>query len=417
MDTLTRDANNDAPVLTEGVVDSATDFPALFQRYLLNGAAQALEQVHTQPDLVQQPDVRENVLHMLTFALEAPAAYAMAREMVRRLTPVMEQAGLWERWIFYLQRASKQGQIQQDPLTEAYCCFWLGQLYQNRGDFAAAHSQWRTALQHFATVGDRANQAKTLNRLAYLARLERCFADGDRLVSEALELLTPDDPERAFSYFVQGVLAFDRQQWSIAITHFQASLVISEQQGDQVTVARRLRNLGPALRAAGRYDEAIACYQRAIALFAEVYDPVQQAVTEMNLGVVYLLLEQPHQSLASFQRSEPIFRNAQDRWHLATLYTNQGIACRMLGHWAQAQAQLEASVDLWRQLDNIEEWVNALDELGLVYLAQQAWAKAAFILQSALTLLARIEQDPAYPSLHRTVAAHHAEAIGAVVTS
>lgn len=409
MDTLSATLPTHAPAFT--------DFPALFHTYLYNSVEQALRQVRAQPDLVQESSVRETVLHILSFALESPTVYGMVREIVQRLTPRMEQAGLWESWLTPLQRAIDQAQGQQDRRTEAEWRFWLGQFHQNRSEFAAAERQWAVAVRLFAALGDAPNQAKTLNRLAYLARLERRYGDGEALVTSALRLLPPADPERAFSYFVQGVLAFDKADWSSAVTYLQASLTLSEQQGDKVTVARRLRNLGPALRAMGGYAEAIACYERAITLFGEVYDPVQQAATRMNLGVVYLQTNQPQAALQQFLAAEPVFRTTQDRWHLALLYTNQGIAYRLLLEWQAAAHCYEASIALFQKLGNLEGEVNAWEELALVQMEQGQVQQAITLFQRGLTLLAQMQDDPGYTVLAQSIAGHLQQAQAIMTTA
>lgn len=399
-------------IIRDGVKPTAacTDFPALFQTYLLNGAAQALQQVRTQPMLVKQVSSREEVLHLLTFALESPPAYRIASEIVQQLTPAMEQAGLWERWTAYLHKALLQSQQQQDPVAEAYCHFWLGQLYQNQSDLAAAHRHWTAALHLFAATGDTPNQAKTLNRLAYLARLERRYTDVETFVAAACRLLAADDPEQVFSHFVQGVLALDRAQYATAATCFQAAFVLSEQQHDKVLMARHLRNVGVCLRALTRYDEAIACYERAGALFGEIYDPVQQAVTAMNRGVIYLLMTQPQPALHCFAEAEPIFREVLDHRHLAMLYLNQGIAYRLQQAWPLAEQHCQASIDLFQQIGDREGEVNALEELGLTYVGQGVVDEAKRLFNQGLQHLSEMERDPAYPTLYQNLC-HHLQKI------
>lgn len=387
-----------------------TDFPALFRTYLENGTQQALQQLRTHPDALRHAQTREHVLHMLDFALGAPHVYRQARELVERITPTMEQAGFWESWIPYLNKAVIQSQRQDDPQLTAFCEQWLGQFYQNQSKFPLAHEHLSAATQQFAALHDDAKQAQALNRLAYLARLQRRYAEAEEHVSHALQLLPAADPERSFCYFVQGVIAFDRQEWSLAIELLQASLAISEKYDDTVTIARRLRNLGPALRATGRYAEAIACYERAIALFNTVHDPVQQAVTQMNLGVLYLQRNEPQKAVAQFVQGEPVFRQTHDWLHLAMLYTNQGIAQRMLSAWLRAESSLARAIELWQKLGNLSSQINALDELALTHLAQGEGERALCVLQSAFTLLQQLDADPAYEMRRQKLLQRQAEA-------
>lgn len=387
-----------------------TDFPALFLTYIENGTARALHQMRTQPDALRHAQTRDHLLHMVDFALGAPHVYPQARELVKRMTPPMEQAGFWESWIPYLHKAVLQSQRRDDPRLIAFCEQWLGQFYQNQSKFSTAHEHFSAATQQFAALHDDARQAQALNRLAYLARLQRRYAAAEEHVSHALQLLPAADPERSFSYFVQGVIAFDRQEWSRAVELLQASLAISEKHDDTVTIARRLRNLGPALRVTGRYAEAIACYERAIALFNVVHDPVQQAVTQMNLGVLYLQRNEPQKAVAQFVQGEPVFRQTHDWLHLAMLYTNQGIAQRMLSAWLRAENSLARAIELWQKLGNLSSQINALDELALTHLAQGEGERALCVLQSAFTLLQQLDADPAYEMRRQKLLQRQAEA-------
>ncbi len=389
-----------------GTGNSATHFPTLFRTYLANGVKQALCQIERDPQWVQQELVREQILQLLTFALDAPDIEELLWTIVKRITPTLEQAGLWEHWVEYLVKLAKRCDLRDEQSGAAFCAFWLGQFYQNQHHFDAAHAQWTRALQLFSALGEQVEQAKCLNRLAYLARLQRAYTASEQYVDAALQLLAPGDPERAHSHFVQGVNAFDQQQWLVAVDRFQLSLCISEQHGDEVTIARHLRNLGPALRALGRYAEAIACYERAMQLFDRVYDPVQKAVTQMNLGVVYLLTEQPTAALAQFEDCEAIFQPVTDRLHLAMLYTNRGIGHRMCQEWANAEAALTAAIRLWHFLGHVASQVNALDELALTHIEQGRADAAIQILQQALGLLEQLVDDPAYCTQQKNLMLH-----------
>lgn len=388
------------------VTTPAADYPNIFRTYIVQGAQQTLAQVRQCEDLGRQPAMRDTILHMLDFILTHPATVAQGLEILERLAPQMEQAGYWESWMPYLQQGLHQSQTFGDTHAEARLYLWLGILYQQQSQLAQAYRHLQQSATGFATVGDGTNQAKALNRLAYVARLQRSYTASQHAVDQALTLLANDDAERSFSYFVKGVIAFDHGDWANAVEQFQRSIQWIEPLGDQRTLARRLRNLGPALRALGRYDEAIACYTRAIALFEAVYDPVQQAVTRMNLGVVYLMCAQPTQALAQFTQAEPVFREVHDRLHLAMLQTNQGIAYRLLQDWAQAEQYQKASIEHFQQLGNLAAQVNALDELGLVYLDQQALDKAQATFQEATGLLEQMQLDPAYPALCTTIQEH-----------
>ena len=124
---------------------------------------------------------------------------------------------------------------------------------------------------------------------------------------------------------------------------------------------------------------------------------------------------QPAQALAQFTQAEPVFREVHDRLHLAMLQTNQGIAYRLLQDWAQAEQYQKASIEHFQQLGNLAAQVNALDELGLVYLDQQAIDKAQATFQEATELLEQMQLDPAYLALCTTIQEHQ-QALSGLLT-
>lgn len=391
------------------VSPSGERFPSLFREYIANGALAALAQVEQSNEVLWQQDERDTLLHLLNFVLSAPATASIGVKILAALAPQMERTGGWDRWIPYLHKGAEQCERLQDSHANARLHLYLGMLYEYQNELAAARSHLSQAIDSFAQVGDRSNQAQAHNRLAYVARLERCYAEAEAEAARALRLLRPNDVhERSSSYFVKGVVAFDNKEWERAVRYFQRSVALIESLGDKRTLARRLRNLGPALRVLGRYEEALACYEHAIALFdsADLHDPVQQAVTRMNYGVVFWQLNQFERALEQYALAEPVLRTAQDQRNLALLYLNQGLAYREREQWTNAIRYLEASIALWHQLADWKWLASVHDDLGLLYVQQGNRLMARTQFQQALRYLEQIENDPSSLALEQDVMNH-----------
>lgn len=390
--------------IAEQPVVPAQEYTHIFQDYLGRSIAHLTKTVRA--SAVLTPEERGQALHTLQYALNVTTAWPVARELLLEVAPKIEQAGYRDEWLPYLEKGIARSASEGDTRAQAELHLQLGLIYLLGAHYDQAEQSFWVSTAIFEELGDRHNQAKSLNRRAYIARLQRRPAEAYQQVNAAVALLAPDDVERGFSHFVLGTLAFDEKRWADAVQSFTASLKLWEQEGDKRKIALGLRNLGPALRAQQRYDEAIVCYQQAITLLAEVGDPVEGAITQMNLGTFYLFVKEPEKALYQYQIAEPLLRNAHDELHLTMLYTNQGIALRELERWSQAEQTLLTAVERWRQLGNHEWEAEILDDLGVVYLNQRLYLKAIATFEAALSCLHQIKIEPDYNALYKVITQH-----------
>ncbi|MEM7128638.1 MAG: tetratricopeptide repeat protein [Chloroflexota bacterium] len=389
---------------------NTTDFQARFRRYIVAGAEQALTQVHTLEMIIQDERRRQSVLQILEFALEAPEALHQALAILETLAPQVEQVGFWQEWVPYMEKGIDQSQRHREEEAEARLRLLLGVLLRQMGSYDESYVHLTQSAQQFQQLGDVGNQAKALNRLAFLCRLQRNYEEANEHANNALELLDVDDTERAYSYLAHGAIAYDHEQYQEAVHNFQRAVNIIERTNDKRLIARHLRNLGPALRELGRYDEAIACDQRAIDLFDEVHDPIQKAQVHMNLGLVYIESGQLAASLEEFKVAEPILRRTYDRLYLALLSLNQGVVHRELKMWIESVGYLKSSIEHWKMLDMPASLANAYDTLGMTYLKQKKKEQALSQFQQALNSLTQSVDDPSCDSFMNEIKEHIHEA-------
>jgi tetratricopeptide (TPR) repeat protein len=320
------------------------------------------------------------------------------------MAPKLEQAGYRDEWMAYLEQGIRQSRHLGDLEAEAELHLQLGVLDELRGNYEEASRHFEASAHGFETLNSPLNQARALNRLAYVARRQRQFEVAARWVEAALDLLEEQEAERAYSYLVLGAIALDQQHWPEAADYFQKSLSLAERQNNGRMMARTLLGLGVAWRGLAKYQEAITSYQRAMALFAEIQDPIHHSVAQMNLGNVYLALEQPSEALKCYLPAERIFRQAQDRLSLAQINHNIGLVYSQLQQWEQAKEVYLLSISQQREVGNVALLVDTLNELGLLYLARGQLAKAIATFKEALNQLAKIEHEPGYESLCQLIA-------------
>ncbi|MEM7130399.1 MAG: tetratricopeptide repeat protein [Chloroflexota bacterium] len=381
-------------------------FPALFRDNIARIAQHILQELEGLGDSPISPDVRDLALHNLSYMLEHGEAWTFTRKILVILAPKMEQEGHRDDWIPLLKQGIEQSRYHHDTSTEAELHFQLGILYQLLGQFEGAGDTLRLSATGFAKMGDRRGQIKVLNRWAYVARLQRRYDEATQLLDQVEVWIEDDDPERAYSYFVQGSIAFDQRDWAEAATLFKKSLTLWQQQENLRMVAWSLTNLGAAMRRLDEYEEAIRYYEQAIDLFDQINDSLFRAVAHMNLGNVYEALKQYEMADDLYTKAEFVFREMQDELRLAMVYTNIGVIHRHMQNWSWARMSLLDAIERWQQIGNTKSFINAVMELGRLYEDQGLYPQATTKFHDALNALSDIKNEPGYGALLEEVTAH-----------
>lgn len=384
---------------------SAGDYSSLFHSYVVRGAQQALAMAASQ-SANMGVDGREQALHTLAFVLDLPEAWPIARDLLVALAPHLERAGHRDDWIPYLEQGIARCQNEGDWGTEGELRWLLGTLRHLLGNLDVALREFEASAQCFARISDLRREARGLNRVANIHRLQRRFAQALQAADAAEVLLPPDDIEQGYNQLVRGGVAVERRAWEQAVQHYESALEVWQRAGDARLTAWGLTNLGTALRACGRIQEAIAGYQRAIAIMEEIEDQVNIGSPRVNLGNIYLNLQQYDLALELYTQAEQVFRQSRDLQRLAFVTTNLSMVHRHLGHLDKAVGYAEASIQLNQQVGDLANAINAMDILAEAYLAGARWTEAEAVLREAWALLEPIRDEPENLVLVQDVTQH-----------
>ncbi|MEZ4705627.1 MAG: tetratricopeptide repeat protein [Caldilineaceae bacterium] len=351
----------------------------------------------------------ERALHLLGLLLQRPAMWPTTRTLLLTLAPGMEQAGLRRRWLEILHEGIGLSQLAGDAASTGELEMHLGLLYQLLGEFAQAERAYAAALRCFETLAAAEAQARALNRLAHIAKLESRFTEASTLAERAAALLAPESAEWGFAHFVRGVIALEQRDFPTAISQLRLSLDSWRQYGSRRQLAWGYRNLGAALFQAREYDEAAECTRQAIAHLGEVGDGVQQAIAHMNLGAIHVEVGDMEASIEEYVRAESPLLRAHDILHLAMLYNNLGYTYCKQCIWSQAEQAYVHSISYWKKLHNTAALVNVMDGLAIVYSKSGKQTEAVTLFEQALALTDQIESAKSRQHYREMVARHLAE--------
>ncbi len=397
---MSDDGGNNAPL-----EQPEPDYAELFKEFVAQSVRVTLAEIPADA-LFLDEEVRQRVMHVLSFALNLVAVWPATRELLLKIAPQMEKAGHRDDWIPYLRRATQLSDQVQDENASADLYIQLGFLHQLRNRFNDAEACYHLSALRATAHGDLGKQARALNQQAFIAWMQ---GDGERaaqLANTALALLPETDVRQATGFVVLGWLAFDRQNLTVAETYFANALALWQAQGDQRQIARRLRDLANVRQLQKRDEAAITLYEQAMALFEKVNDPFEAAVTKMNFGIFFIQRHQCQEAIALFISAESTFRYLHDDLHLAINSNNLGIAYRDAGHYDQAIIAFERGIELCRSLNRTDWLVNMMDELGMTQVAAGNSVKAHELFQKALHHLQSVKKGSGYQYLSETLIAH-----------
>lgn len=400
---MAKGRNKDETIIK--IANEADDFGALFRTYLVQRTENLLAEV-SKDDTLLDEEVRSKALAALEFALESSEMQSLAGGLLLAMAPKMERAGFRNEWMVYLKRWLSDNAGKSDLARKGEVEYQAGFLSQLCSDFEQAKEYLKRSHDTFEELSIPGKQARALNRLAFVVRLQDRPVEARNYVEKAITLLDLDSLEREFCHFILAVLAEDSGNYTEAVAHYRISLDLCKQIGDSSKLALRLGNLGLGLYYAKEYAESIDCYQQSISLFTELNDKARTAGSLLNLGVVYLVTERYETAIEMFTQAESVFRYLSDGYYLGFVYLNLGITQRYLNNHEQSEQFLLTAIQYWKQIGSMTELVNAMDELGLTYVSAHTTSKAIEMFEDAFQVLLSNTQMRRYAQLKSQLQSH-----------
>ncbi len=330
-----------------------------------------------------------NLVRAINYALEVPETRADAGQMALDLFDAVEHRASWSEWIPLLERLAA---AQTDPLLRAGLLDHLGQCLRLAGQYRRSLDLHRAVLAQAAELGDEALQAHALANAAETSRYLRQFADSERDGKEALQVLQSHQGERRTLLSVLNTLGFVSLalgRTDDAIDRLRQALDLAEELDLHLYVCRLSHNLGNALAAARRGDEAVACYARAEAGLRALGNPVfEVASLQLARGTLHFVLGQ--YDLAGDVFGQIDVHRLRRLGHLipaAEATNNLGNVLQAQGRFEESEETMREAVALFRDLEDPVELANALGVLGEVVAAQGRRAEAEPHWREAIALL------------------------------
>jgi len=154
-----------------------------------------------------------------------------------------------------------------------------------------------------------------------------------------------------------GILAFHRDRFEEAVTHFSASAQKYGKIGNQIRVTDAMMNIGNVMSAKGDFHNALEEWGAALRLCKESGTIHQQAQIRNNMGIAHYRLKDYQSARRCYSDARDLFKVVGSKSGTAYVQTNLGEVCL-------AEGQYEAAISHWTEVLLLYEAME--DNRGLV---------------------------------------------------
>jgi tetratricopeptide (TPR) repeat protein len=183
-----------------------------------------------------------------------------------------------------------------------------------------------------------------------------------------------------------GLALWAVRRFEEAISAHQDAAAIFLQTGDRHSEGRVLNNLGTALRAVRRFEEAISAHEDAAAIFRETGDQYREGRVLSNLGVALREVRRFEEAISAHEDAAAIFRETGDRHSEGQALNNLGTALREVRRFEEAISAHEDAVAIFRETGDRHSEGQALNNLGLALQKVRRFDEAISACQGAAAI-------------------------------
>ena len=155
-------------------------------------------------------------------------------------------------------------------------------------------------------------------------------------------------------------IRYTRQEWDLALAHFESSRALAQEAGDAIGVAYAEFGAASSLLRKSRAADAMRHAQHAAALLAHGTDPLQSLRTAVLIATLHNELKQTTQALAQLRSVAAAVQAMRDE--------------PLIADWQRAHAQAQSQIGGWREA---YESLQAAEAIGQREQAQQLSQQSA----------------------------------------
>lgn len=234
------------------------------------------------------------------------------------------------------------------------------------GDYEAALELSKTTVEKLRESDHVKLLADALIEQAEVLKRQGNLVVADKLVQEAIDILTPLDETTSLVYAFDRLSDIKNEQgdYDNAQKFAEEGLAMAKEVADNFRMGSLLTNLGQVAYATGKYEVALKHWSEA----REIHIPRGQrrevALLEMNMGAVAGQSGDLETCLEYFQNALDVFKTIGDKRLIGMTYNNLGYVASLKADFFTSIQYYEDSLNVARSIGNIAEICSVLLNLG-----------------------------------------------------
>jgi len=234
------------------------------------------------------------------------------------------------------------------------------------GDYETALNISQTTVSKLRASDYTKLLADALIEQAEVLKRQGNINQADRLVQEALNIVTPLDHKTSMIYALDRLsdLKYEQGDYSSALQFAEQGFMLASEIADFFRMGSLLTNLGLVAFATGKYDLAQEYFRKAKEIHVERGQRREIALLEMNMGSVAGQSGDLDTCLENFQNALEVFKTIGDKRLIGMTYNNLGYVASLTGDLVTSIQYYDESLQIARSIKSLGETCIVLLNLG-----------------------------------------------------
>jgi tetratricopeptide (TPR) repeat protein len=309
------------------------------------------------------------------------------------LEPFLETNGYWSEALDLVELLSEAARATNNFLAMAQLSLQRGQFLQLRGKFDEAQAllleSESFALQIENSYRRERTRGMILNSLGGVYQRQGDFNRAISTFEQSRQISEEQGDERGLAMVLNSLGSVYQRQgdFNRAISTFEQSRKILKEQGDERSLAIVLNSLGGVYQRQGDFNRAISTFEQGKKILEEQGDKRSLAMVLNSLGGVYQRQGDFNRAISTFEQSRQISEEQGDERGLAMVLNSLGSVYQRQGDFNRAISTFEKSRQISEEQGDERSLAMVLNSLGGVYQRQGDFNKAITAFEQSRKIL------------------------------
>ncbi|MCX6581854.1 MAG: tetratricopeptide repeat protein [Candidatus Aminicenantes bacterium] len=245
----------------------------------------------------------------------------------------------------------------------------IGAIYHLKGETDVALTHYEKAKENFEKIGDNKGVSAILNNIGMIYQLKGDVELALIQYQKSLEMKEKigDSKGVSASLLQIGMIYQDKGDYEAALTQYEKAREIFEIIGDIKGVATSLHQIGWIYQDKGNYEAALTQYRKSLEITEKIGDSKGVSTSLHHIGVVDQGKGDIDAALIKYRKSLEIREKIGDIQGVAQSLHQIGMIDQFIGDYEAALTQFRKSLEICEKIGDIKGVAQNLHQIGIIY--------------------------------------------------